>query len=372
MFAGICFSCANAFADETALDALKRELGRCWKVFDSKLDPDARAIIAAVPFKDDLGGLRRLGTIACDMAESHISRADRHVLVTRSRLNQLMMEKDLWESDLLAKKNRRRTMKILRADYLVLGQLTPAGETILFSVSLVKADSGKVLASESFTVPNSREMWKLLWYVRRPPKAPSQPVEVPPMRVHFTVLGERREPGGKVERVRVTDGSALSSGDQFQIRFTPASDCWVYIFLKDSTARVSTLFPYAGVRVGNHCRGGVTYSIPDPDPLLGSRWFTLDENRGTETIYLAASYDPVSDLDSVTALMYGARLVDPKEIKDKFNRAVERLRRDAEKSESAPKGIVVREDGDGATPENPQDVLHGRFALVKELRIIHK
>ncbi len=96
-------------------------------------------------------------------------------------------------------------------------------------------------------------------------------------------------PGGKEEFDILRNDSILHSGDHYKIIFTPASDCYVYIFQVDSANKTYRLFPmesFGGVTVNNFnpIRAGKTYYIP-----AEGKSFILDEQQGTEKIYFLAT-----------------------------------------------------------------------------------
>ena len=90
---------------------------------------------------------------------------------------------------------------------------------------------------------------------------------------------------GKGNFKELAEGSVLKSGDHYKIIFTPAEDCYVYVFQMDSSNALFQLFPlkaFAGVTLNHESpvKAGETYFIPASD-----KSFFLDEKTGTETIY---------------------------------------------------------------------------------------
>lgn len=114
-----------------------------------------------------------------------------------------------------------------------------------------------------------------------------------PLALHWYGFGQRLENGAWHE-FRVQDGVTMYSGDQFRIAFLPNADSYVYILCLNADGSVNQLFPNPAVRQGNFCRRGQEYQVPD-----GINWFTLDEKTGTETMFLVASYDPLTNLSAL-------------------------------------------------------------------------
>jgi len=334
---------------------------------------DSPPTVAVVSFVDDLGGVRRLGVLAAGMLQDRLAGRGGVRVVERGQLKALLAEKDAWLSDLFGPNARAAAArKLIKADYLVLGRLVPAGKQVRFSVRLVETASGSVRASASFPIERTLQVANLLWYVQRPKKKLGWPPEVPPIELSYVVFAQKRMPDGSVGEFTVKDGSVLRSGDQFQVRFTPVSDCWVYIFLFGSTGECETLFPHPGVKLGNFCRGGVTYSVPDPGTQSGGRWFWLDEHPGTETIYLVASYAPMNDIAEVLAEMEkaGGR---KEGLSERLRRQVEAVGDGGDESSKNARVAVRDEPADVEKPYGKAGkVLRGRFSCVKRFCIIHK
>jgi hypothetical protein len=239
----------------------------------------------------------------------------------------------------------------------------------------VEAASGKAVsgAAREFTIPNTADLADLLWYVQRPEKMPERPAELPPIELAVSVLAQHRNADDTVREFAVKDGSVLHSGDQFQVQFTPVSDCWVYIFLFGSTGKCETLFPYKGVKLGNFVRGGVSYAVPDPDAQGGSRWFWLDEHPGTETLYIVASYGPMNDIAKVLAEMENSA-AGQAALSDRVREQVDEVRKKSDESPGDGEGVTIRKAP--ASVEAPYgkagEVLRGKFSCLKEIRLIHR
>ena len=87
----------------------------------------------------------------------------------------------------------------------------------------------------------------------------------------------------------LNEGSVLHSGDLYKIIFTPATDCYVYIFQLDSANKIYQLFPmesFAEMTINNlnPVKRGNTYYIP-----AKGKSFQLDQQTGIEKMYFLAS-----------------------------------------------------------------------------------
>ncbi|MCD6404570.1 MAG: DUF4384 domain-containing protein [Planctomycetes bacterium] len=369
----LCPSFAHG-GERGSLEELDSRLAKAWMEVAGLLPADKPVTVAVVPFSDYYGGVTKLGSLAAGRLEACVCQHPQVTLVERTRLEELLKEEDIKQSDFAARADRSRqqkALKVLNADYLATGELVRAGDTVSFTLRLVKAGTGKANVS-SFAIKSDAAVRDLLVYVRRPPGGEGRTIEVPPMELAFKVSAQSKLPGG-VREFELKDGETLKSGGQFQLSFMPASDSWVYIFLFDSRGGCSALFPYPGVKISNRCLGGVKYVVPDPNILGGSRWFVLDENTGTERLFIVASYEPVGNIDRILddmSKMRGGSGALGRRLKDEMRK----VNRNARNGSKTVPGLRLRRPS--LAPEPPTvgagETLRGRFAVVKEFRIEHR
>jgi len=334
--------------------------------------------VAVVPFIDNRQGIYLLGQRAAELLEGSL--VNRKVEVAeRSRLDALLKEKKAWMMDLFEGQQDGKTSPttaFLKADYLVLGEMEVGPESLLFTVKLVEVASGSIKGSaKPFSVNRNPQLNQRLVYVQRPEKTDGYAPPVPWMEVTFTVMGERRTGDGTAKREPLKEGDTLRSKDQFHICFEPVSDCWVYVFLLDSSGKCGTLFPYPGVKMDNHCCGGISYTLPDKgNPMRGepdARSFVLDETPGTETIYVVASYSPMTDLAAVVKAM--EKSPDDAGSSKRVRQAIKDFDAKSAKQKANPKGVkVVDVQAGPAKTEAVGQVLRGRFVVVKEFKFQHR
>jgi hypothetical protein len=85
--------------------------------------------------------------------------------------------------------------------------------------------------------------------------------------------------GGQPEykEFQVEPGGQIMSGNYFRFHVTIDNDAYVYVVFQDSSGAIQSM-------EAGFVTGGTELSIPD-----GDNWFHLDDNTGTEKLYLVAS-----------------------------------------------------------------------------------
>ena len=125
-----------------------------------------------------------------------------------------------------------------------------------------------------------------------------QPVATAPLTLSMNIVGQRKEPDGSYTEVLVNEGSVLRSYDNFQVHLETNRPAYVYILLYDSQGTASQLFPDPKINQQGFLEQGRKVVVPARD-----LWFWLDENTGTETIYVLTSEKPMSDIQGLLAKM---------------------------------------------------------------------
>lgn len=126
-----------------------------------------------------------------------------------------------------------------------------------------------------------------LW-TRPTPKPP-----LPPFSIYSCTFGQRLE-ADRWAAFTPGDGSAVSSGDQVRLVFTPSADGFAYVVSKDVRGDVSVLYPAVTVRGASRVRAGTVYEVP-----AGGSWLPVDEQAGLDTIYLLAGYEPLENVEEL-------------------------------------------------------------------------
>ena len=197
-------------------------------------------------------------------------------------------------------------------------------------------------------------------------------------------LGERKV-GNSYEEVVIREGSTLRSGDGLKIVFETNRDAYVYALLLDSGGKGNVIFPSENFAMSNHVRGGQQIEIPS-----SGLWFFLDNQVGTETIYVLASLEPMPRIGELAARLeaMGARrdhAAADKEVADFVTRGA--VKRKKKKRPSKPiviAGVVrgiggVKKGGtsrirlsDGRMVERTREMLSGEGAVVRTVTFKHR
>jgi len=390
----LCIPCR---AGDKGLDALEAGCATAVKnmveCIPPPTGPGESVTVAALPLLDSDGrAIRRLGVQVAQMMNRLLANHPNKKwlrVADRITLTSVLEEQKLWISTVVAGKDAEGGRRgspgklIERARFLVVGTTNDAGPEVVIEMKLVRID-GVIIAAESVRVPKSAGIRALLWYVQRPAPNKDDPlisVEVPPIQISWTVVGLRRRPGNIIEEVNVRNGTILRSKDMFHVRFTPLSDCYVYLILFGSAGKAQVLFPHPEIKKDNYCRGGVTHRVPQ-----GDRWYWLDDHPGTEMLYLVASYAPMDDLAALLAKMEKAGAGRALAASERVRREIQRVRdRGATDASRGVKVLSVRGVGGIGSPttfditlpdrrriKRVGEIIRGDFSLVKEIRIEHK
>jgi hypothetical protein len=125
---------------------------------------------------------------------------------------------------------------------------------------------------------------------------PAVRVDAVPLSIQVYGLYQR---GGTGPLLPITNGSEMSSGDQYKVYFRANRDCYVYVYQTESTGKVFRLFPlqqFDGVMLNhqNPVQTLADYVLPAND-----RYFYLDDTIGTEKIYFVASLKRNRELETL-------------------------------------------------------------------------
>ena len=101
--------------------------------------------------------------------------------------------------------------------------------------------------------------------------------------------------------VPIQDGDILKdgrgnphAGDKFRIMFRANSDSYIYVIAIDGSGWAQGVFPPPSAPLGNPVTKDQPYVLPG-----GSNWYSLDQFRGVETIFVVASHTPRRDIEDV-------------------------------------------------------------------------
>jgi len=177
-----------------------------------------------------------------------------------------------------------------------------------------------------------------------------------PLELQVNILGQRIIGNNDYEEVIIKNGSVLKNNDNFQIYVRTSRECYIYVLIFDSEGKAGLLFPgMAGS--DNKITGNRSYQIPS-----GNKWFYLDEHTGTETIYVLADVNPMTDIGYLLGDMERKGSSQQKEDSQRILTQVAALKRGVG-GVTAGKTMSFRM-GDGDAINNVTQVVNGRGSLV--------
>ena len=128
----------------------------------------------------------------------------------------------------------------------------------------------------------------------------SVPGPVEPVTLDVALIRQVNSAAGK-QVTLIQDGETLKDGpdgDRFKLVVRTNCECFVYIVSIDGAGWAQPVFPLANSVVANPLKPEVEQAFPD-----GPYWFTLDQFKGVETLFLVASPARRTDLEeSLTQL----------------------------------------------------------------------
>jgi len=186
-----------------------------------------------------------------------------------------------------------------------------------------------------------------------------------PLTLSMNVIGQRRETDGSYIEVLVGEGSILRSRDHFQVHLETNNAAYVYVLLYDSQGKASQLFPDPKAPQPGFVEGGRKAAIPDKD-----LWFWLDDNPGTETIYVLASEEPMSDIRELLRKMEKANEAERKRLAGEMKQQIKIVERGVG---GVDKGKAVSYTlSDGRTIQKVTDVVASSGAVVRAVSFHHR
>jgi hypothetical protein len=105
----------------------------------------------------------------------------------------------------------------------------------------------------------------------------------------------------EVEKI-INEGDTLYSNDFCRISFELDKNAYAYILYYDSKGTLEQLYPDPKVLKPLKVMAKTTYVIPPGE----DSWFQLDEQTGTETVFMVASEEPLSNFKEVLVSLQGS------------------------------------------------------------------
>jgi len=272
-------------------------------------NPDGKELtIATVPLVDTEQNVRKLGVVVAQIVERQLIAAKPEWLRVQSRLNlaSVMDEQKLWITDLVKKSSKENSAPagfLEKADFLVVGTVTPGNEQVTIELRLIGTRNGNVLTAQSVSLPTTPAIRELFKYMIR--KEGREAVDIAPVNnITLTVTAQREGvAGARVKEWVVKEGETLKGGsDQFNVRFAVDADATTYVFLFGSDQQTALLFPCEDWEAqfertfgrkaktrDNFCRADMDYIVPGTDTANQPRYFRLDTTPGNNTLYVCAN-----------------------------------------------------------------------------------
>jgi CHAT domain-containing protein len=186
-----------------------------------------------------------------------------------------------------------------------------------------------------------------------------------PLSLTMNMIGQRKEPDGSYSEVIVKEGSVLHSGDHFQVHVETNKRAHVYVLLLDSQGQAKELFPDPKIEQAGFIEGGRRIAVPEKD-----LWFWLDENTGTETLYILASEKPLANVRELLRKMEAADEAGKKRMSQEIKNRITIVQRGVG---GIAKGKTVTYPlSDGKRIEKVTEVVAGTDSVVRALSFQHR
>jgi CHAT domain-containing protein len=193
----------------------------------------------------------------------------------------------------------------------------------------------------------------------------SQPAVAAPLTLSMNIIGQRKEADGSYTEVLVNEGSVLRSYDNFQVHLETNRPAYVYILLYDSQDKASQLFPDPKIDQRGFLEQGRKAVVPARD-----LWFWLDENTGTETIYVLTSEKPMSDIQGLLAKMEAVDDAGKNRVAQEIKQRIATVQRGVG---GITKGQVVTYTlSDGKRIQKVTEVVTGTESVVRAVSFLHR
>lgn len=158
--------CAAATAGVASAADIHRELEDIAKRLTTRIEETGRTKIAVADFTDLNGNVSQLGRfISEEVSTNMVVSARGFSVIDRNHLRTILKEQKLSMSGLMDPENQKKLGKILGVDALVLGSITPFGESYRVTFKVVATDTAQVITADRGMVPKTPatdELWAAL------------------------------------------------------------------------------------------------------------------------------------------------------------------------------------------------------------------
>jgi len=166
-------------------------------------------------------------------------------------------------------------------------------------VKMIRTDTGvKNFISETWLDMNNKDISHAAnTYISR------RKIDKRPVSIDFEFMYSSNHGYSFPKKWELGSTLTLYSDDYYQIKVKPDEDCYLYIFQADSSGNFIRLFPmktFQGRNINNlnPLAGGQTYTLPG-----NGISFSLDNNIGTERIYLTALRERSYELENLNSML---------------------------------------------------------------------
>ena len=127
------------------------------------------------------------------------------------------------------------------------------------------------------------------------------------MGLHMEIIGKtgviptRGVPAGEAVEKIIKEGDTLYSHDYCRINFKLDQDAYAYVVSYDSVGNLHQLYPDPATKAPQKIKANTKYTIPAGE----NNWFQLDSHKGTETVFVLASREPIRDFNETIDTFQG-------------------------------------------------------------------
>lgn len=198
-----------------------------------------------------------------------------------------------------------------------------------------------------------------------PNPASSVAVATAPLTLRMNIIGQRREADGSYTEVLVNEGAVLRSRDNFQVHVEVNRPSYIYVLIYDSQGRAGRLFPDVKIDQPEFIHPGAQVVIPGRD-----LWFWLDDETGTETIYVLASEKPMTDIQALLAKMEAADDPGKRRVSQDIKLRIGAIQRGVGGITKGQTAVYVLSDG--RKIQKVTDVVSGTGSIVRSVSFQHR
>ena len=168
-------ACSLVFILTTSALAYESEVKALSTTIIDKSAKANRKNLAVIDFTDLQGGTTELGRFLADELSSELSDNTRGLeIIDRSNLRSILVEHKFSMSGLVNPKTIKALGKFSGVDALVIGTVTPFGDSVRVSLKVISTETAKVVASAKVDIPRTKAIEELLSREIKPVAGPGK------------------------------------------------------------------------------------------------------------------------------------------------------------------------------------------------------